>query len=160
MTLTHWPLEDVAVISKKVQFSNSFYRTVARAFSAKMLSDECHTTSLMNLTNEMSTFVQLMAWCHQAKRHYLSQSWPRFMSSNGITRAQWINTIKSILILDVPNHLLTHCGLVMPYDMASVILINTGSGNDLLSDNTKSLSDPLLTYHQWDPHEHISVNFD
>ena len=30
-----------------------------------------------NLINEKSTLAQVMAWCHQATRHYLSQCWPR-----------------------------------------------------------------------------------
>ena len=33
-----------------------------------------------NLTSERSTFVQVMAWCHQAPSHDLSQCWPRYMS--------------------------------------------------------------------------------
>ena len=42
------------------------------------------------LTNEMSTLVQVMAWCHQATSHYLSQCWPRSVSPNGVTRPQWV----------------------------------------------------------------------
>ena len=36
----------------------------------KLPSDECHWTPLEN-----STLVQVMAWCHQATSHYLSQCW-------------------------------------------------------------------------------------
>ena len=35
----------------------------------------------------------VMAWCHQATSHYLSQCWPRSMSPNGITRPHWVNII-------------------------------------------------------------------
>ena len=42
----------------------------------------------MDLTDDMSTLVQVMAWCHQASSHYLSQCWPRSMPY-GITRPQW-----------------------------------------------------------------------
>ena len=35
--------------------------------------------------------------------------------------------------------------------MASEILVNTGSGNGLLPDGTKPLSESMLTYHRWDP---------
>ena len=45
----------------------------------------------LNLTDEKSTLVQVMAWCRQATSHYLSQCWPRSMSPNGITRPQWVN---------------------------------------------------------------------
>ena len=34
-----------------------------------------------NLTEDNSTLVQVMAWCHQTTSHYLSQCWPRCMSS-------------------------------------------------------------------------------
>ena len=33
-------------------------------------------------------------WCH-----YLSQCWPRSLSSYGVTRPQWVNTFKSTLII-------------------------------------------------------------
>ena len=35
--------------------------------------------------------------------------------------------------------------------MATQILVNIGSGNDLLPDSTKLLPEPMLTYRQWDP---------
>ena len=42
------------------------------------------------LTDNKSTLVQVMAWCHQATSHYLSQRWPRSMSPYGVTRPQWV----------------------------------------------------------------------
>ena len=45
----------------------------------------------LDLTNDKSTLVQVMAWCRQATSHYLSQCWPRSMSPNGVTRPQWVN---------------------------------------------------------------------
>ena len=44
-----------------------------------------------NLNHDKSTLVQVMAWCHQAPSHYLSQCWPRCMLPYGITRPQWGN---------------------------------------------------------------------
>ena len=44
----------------------------------------------LDLTDDKSTLVQVMAWCHQAASHYLSQCWPRFMSPYGVTRPQWV----------------------------------------------------------------------
>ena len=35
----------------------------------------------LNLTDDKSTLVQVMAWCRQATSHYLSQCWPRYMHS-------------------------------------------------------------------------------
>ena len=43
-----------------------------------------------NLTNGKSTLVQVIAWCCQATRHYLSQCWPKSMSPYSVTRPQWV----------------------------------------------------------------------
>ena len=45
----------------------------------------------LNLTEDKSTLVKVMAWCRQATSHYLSQCWPRSLPSYGITRSQWVN---------------------------------------------------------------------
>ena len=42
-------------------------------------------------TDDKSTLVQVMAWCRQAPSHYLSQCWPRSLSSYGVTRPQCVN---------------------------------------------------------------------
>ena len=47
----------------------------------------------LDLTDDKSTLVQVMAWCRQATSHYLSQCWPRSMSPNDVTRPQWANTM-------------------------------------------------------------------
>ena len=46
----------------------------------------------LDLTDDKSTLVQVMAWCHQATSHYPSQCWPRSMLPNGVTRPQWVNS--------------------------------------------------------------------
>ena len=43
-----------------------------------------------DLINGKSTLVQVMAWCHQATDHYLSQCWSRSLSTYGVTRTQWV----------------------------------------------------------------------
>ena len=48
----------------------------------------------LDLTDDESTLVQVMAWYHQATRHYLRQYWPRSMSPFGVTRPQWVNSQK------------------------------------------------------------------
>ena len=68
-----------------------------------------------NHTNDMSTLAQIMAWCHQAPSHYLSQCWPRFTSPCGITRPQWV-TMKSGGILAPTETLL----IVLTNGMAGV----------------------------------------
>ena len=48
----------------------------------------------LDLTDDMSTLVQVMAWCRQASSHYLSQCWSRSQSPYGVTRPQWVNSSK------------------------------------------------------------------
>ena len=45
-----------------------------------------------DLTDNKSTLVQVMAWCHQASSHYLSQCWPRSMLPHGITRLHCVKS--------------------------------------------------------------------
>ena len=44
----------------------------------------------LDLTDDQSTLVQVIAWYRQATSHYLSQCWPRSLSPYGITRPQWV----------------------------------------------------------------------
>ena len=52
------------------------------------------------LTDDMSTLVQVMAWCRQATSHYLSQSWCRFMSLFYVTRPQWVKPPTFMIYMD------------------------------------------------------------
>ena len=47
----------------------------------------------LDLSDDKSTLVQVMAWCWQAPSHYLSQCWPRSMLPYGVTRPQWVNSL-------------------------------------------------------------------
>ena len=66
----------------------------------------------MELTDDKSTLVQVMAWCHQAPSHYLSQCWPRSTSPYGVARPQWVNQWCAKCILrNIKNvFVLTHWG--------------------------------------------------
>ena len=44
-----------------------------------------------DLTDDKSTFVQVMAWCRQATSHYMSQCWLSSLSPYGVARPQWVN---------------------------------------------------------------------
>ena len=44
----------------------------------------------LDLTEDKSTLVQVMAWCRQTTSHYLSQCWPRSVSPYGVIRPQWV----------------------------------------------------------------------
>ena len=43
----------------------------------------------LDLTDDKSRLVQVMSSCYQATNHYLSEGWPRSMSSYGVTRPPW-----------------------------------------------------------------------
>ena len=53
----------------------------------------------LDLTDDKSPLVQVMAWCRQATSHYLSQCWPRSLSSYGVTRPQWVNWPSDAIII-------------------------------------------------------------
>ena len=48
------------------------------------------STSL-DLSDDKSILVQVMAWCHQATSHYLNQCWPRSLPPYDIARPQRVN---------------------------------------------------------------------
>ena len=48
----------------------------------------------LNLTDDKSTLVQVMACCLTAPSHYLSQCWPRSLSPYGVIRPQWVKHTK------------------------------------------------------------------
>ena len=74
----------------------------------------------LDFTDDQSTLVQVMAWCHQATSHYLSQSWPRSLSPYGVTRPQWVNedithTVSSLFSWDLAHEqqqIVNHHGLL------------------------------------------------
>ena len=47
----------------------------------------------LDLTDDKSTLVQVMAWCRQATSHYLSQCWPRSPLPYGVTRPRWVKGV-------------------------------------------------------------------
>ena len=90
-----------------------------------------HRWMPLDLTDDKSTLVKVMAWCRQAISHYLSWCWPRCMSSYGVTRPRWavstiqytprnMHTVFTLLCFVVVIHWLTfpypsgllhwHCG--------------------------------------------------
>ena len=45
----------------------------------------------MDLTDDKSILVQVMAWCRQTTSHYRTQCWPRSMPPYSVIRPQWVN---------------------------------------------------------------------
>ena len=66
----------------------------------------------LDLTDDKSTLVQVMAWCHQATSHYLNQCWPRSLLPYGVTRPQWVKDKPGAIIVNslitVESDLETH----------------------------------------------------
>ena len=52
----------------------------------------------VDLTDDKSTLVQVMAWCRQATSHYLSQCWSRFMSLYGVPGPQWVKFYRCLFL--------------------------------------------------------------
>ena len=48
----------------------------------------------LDLTDDKSTLVMIMAWCSQATSHYLNQCWPRSMLPYGITKPWWVHSFR------------------------------------------------------------------
>ena len=66
-------------------------------FKLILVTDGCDISSKialrwtsMDLSDDESTLVQEMAWCHQATGHYLSQCWLSPWSPYGVARPQWV----------------------------------------------------------------------
>ena len=88
--LTHYSLGGMTANSE-VQFSNPSYRIVAWTVDKIIVR-----WKPQNLTNGKSTLVQVMACCLTQTSHYLSQGWPRFMQTYGISMPQWVKPILNL----------------------------------------------------------------
>ena len=88
LSLIHWPLGDLKKNLRKVIF-----KLILMIFGWGIFCKIALKWMSMDLTDDKSTLVQAMAWCHQATSHYLSQCWPRSMPPNGVTRPQWVNSL-------------------------------------------------------------------
>ena len=45
----------------------------------------------VDLIDDRSKFVQVVAWCRQATSHCLNQCWSRYMAPYGVTKPQWVD---------------------------------------------------------------------
>ena len=76
----------------------------------------------LDLSDDKSTLVQEMAWCHQATSHYLSQCWPRFLSPYGVTRPQWVNSfVPERFGCDFNNAIFSLVNWLVPSDLLMII---------------------------------------
>ena len=77
-------------------FKNSIFNLVLLIGVWRSLYDNALGWIPQNITDDKSTLVQVMAWCRQSTSHYPSQCWPRSMSPYGVTRPQWVKSLKTM----------------------------------------------------------------
>ena len=57
----------------------------------------------LDFTDNHSTLVRVMAWCHRATSHYLSQCWPTSLSPYRVTVAQLVKKCEPYSWVDILN---------------------------------------------------------
>ena len=81
--LTHWPLGNL----NEILFRYVIFKQIL-VTDAWVISYEIALYMSLDLADDQSTLVQVMAWCRQAASHYLSQCWPRSMLPYGVSWPQ------------------------------------------------------------------------
>ena len=67
------------------------FQLVSRLNISNILCETVIKWMAQDQTDHKSTLFQVMAWCHQATSHHMSQCWPRPMVPYSITRTQRVN---------------------------------------------------------------------
>ena len=78
------------ILTSSRRWGSSCQSTIFKNSSLPTCCEIVLRCMLQNLTNEESKLVHVMAWCHQATNHYLSQRWLRSMPPYCITMPQWV----------------------------------------------------------------------
>ena len=102
-----------------------------------------------DLTDDKSTFVQVMAWCRQATSHYLSQCWPRSLSPYGVIRPQWVNIQYTLWHICGIDQILWSVFKLIQRDIALLVVFTCQTFTALLVANNgiyPLLSNPNLQY--------------
>ena len=86
------PFNPLGPGSPGCHFKTAIFNLVLLIDFFRSFNDNAPRWMPWDLTDDKSTSVQVMAWCHQATSHYLSQCWPSSMSPYGVTRPQWVNS--------------------------------------------------------------------
>ena len=96
VTLIHWPPERFEWKFRSVIFELILVidgRDVLCVIALRWMS--------LDLNDDKSALVQVMAWCRQATSHYLSQFWPRYLSPYGITTPNWVKEYVSNFVMNL-----------------------------------------------------------
>ena len=100
----------------------------------------------LDFIDDQSTLVQVMAWCHQATSHYLSQCWPRCLSPYGITRPQWVN----LGSYSCSNTVMMDC-VITRVNCTDLLMVNSGIHKIPSSTNTGDIQIHSLSASKFDP---------
>ena len=87
--LTHWPLGNLNEIL------NVIFKQILVIDGWSICCEIALIWMSLDFTDDQLTLVQVMAWCHQATSHYLSQCWPRSLLPYGTIRPLWVNSSKA-----------------------------------------------------------------
>ena len=108
----------------------------------------------LDLNNDKSTLVQVMAWCCQATTHYLNQCWSRSLPPYGVTRPHWVK-LKSYDTWFIHDIYFT-CTIFLKFSLEHGLITTihhsfddksqlNGSGNGLVPSSNKPFTEPMLT---------------
>ena len=78
----------------------------------------------MDLPDDNSALVQVMAWCRQATSHYLSLSWPSSLTPYGVSKPQWVKDCGDLCMLS---------GAISTVDCEKMDLTNHQAGSYMMS---------------------------
>ena len=98
----------------------------------------------MDIPDDTSTLVQVMAWHHQTRSHYMSQCWPWSLMPYGVTRPQCVNTLRPEQNSPHFGNIFSHWSLVMHI----ILLVNcviTGSVNSFPLDKMAAISQTIFS---------------
>ena len=73
-------------------FKNTIFNLVSWSGIFRSSHDNALRWMPRDFTDNKSTLVQVMAWCHQAISQYLSQCWTRSLTTYGVTGPQWVKS--------------------------------------------------------------------
>ena len=97
----------------------------------------------LDLTDDKSTLIRVMAWCRQAPSHYLNQCWLKSISPHGVTRPQWVKGVIFKLIIQtnsLDTEICSRVNATKPHQWEVTI----ASGNGLVLSGNTHLCESLL----------------
>ena len=96
---TYLPSESFLVINSLtpeiwMKFYLCDFKTILQNADWGISSEIALRWMLLDLTDDQSTLIQVMAWCRQETSHYLSQCWLSSLLPYSTTRPQWVKMVQ------------------------------------------------------------------